>query len=172
VRSWRYNKQGFEEEVARFADYVQETYGFSALFIPMRPVEDTDISKRIMSLMKHPGIFLGEKYTTDQTIGVVSLSEFMLGMRLHTLIYAAKSGTPVVGLVYDTKIKVLMDSLGQRYYKPVEDFHWEQLRDYADAILRDRDQISEEIMEAGRAAREKSLENTKRCLELLDKKLF
>jgi polysaccharide pyruvyl transferase CsaB len=143
VRKWKYNMPGFEEEIAKFADYITQTYGYTALFIPMRPVEDSEISRRIMGLMKHPGVFLGERCTSEQLRGVVAKSEFILGMRLHTLIYAAKSGTPVIGLVYDSKIKVQMDALNQRYYRLVEDFHWEDLENYADKILADRESVIE-----------------------------
>ncbi|MDR1538999.1 MAG: polysaccharide pyruvyl transferase CsaB [Clostridiales bacterium] len=172
VRSWKFNKPGFEEELARFADYIQEEYGFAALFIPMRPVEDSDISKRIIGLMKTPGLFFGEKYTTNQVIGAVGMAELMVGMRLHTLIYAAKSGTPVIGLVYDKKVEVMMDALDQKFYRPVEDFKWEELKGYADDILADKEAISGNIMAAGLKAREKSEENIRLCLDLLKRPLF
>jgi polysaccharide pyruvyl transferase CsaB len=172
VRAWKYNKPGFELEVARFADYVQEIHGWTALFIPMRPVEDTDISKRIISLMKRPGVFFGDKYSTGQIMGIVGMAEAMVGMRLHTLIYAAKCGTPVIGLVYDSKVKVMMDSLDQKFYRPVEDFSWEQLKGFADTISREKEEISRKVMEAGERMHLKAQENTRLCLELLEKPLF
>ena len=172
VRKWKYNMQGFEEEIAKFADYITQTYQYTALFIPMRPVEDSEISKRIMGFMKQPSIFLGERYTSDQLRGVVALSEFVLGMRLHTLIFAAKSGTPVIGLVYDSKIKVMMDALNQHYYRLVEDFRWEDLKSYADKIMANREQAIEEILTAGRRERAKAMLNTGYCLELLERGAF
>jgi polysaccharide pyruvyl transferase WcaK-like protein len=162
----------FEVEVAKFADYVSKEYGLSILFIPMRPVEDTEISKRVMGHMKCESIFFGEPHTSDQLRGVVAKSEFVLGMRLHTLIYAAMSGTPVIGLVYDSKIKVAMDRLNQHFYRLVEDFRWEDLKVYADKILTNREKIIEEILEARMREREKALLNTKYCLELLDRGVF
>ena len=172
VRRWKYNMSEFEAEIAKFADYITQVYNYTALFIPMRPVEDSEISKRIMGLMRRQSVFLGEHYTSDQLRGAVARSEFLLGMRLHTLIYAAKSGTPVIGLVYDSKVKVMMDALNQRYYRLVEDFRWEELKNYADRILANREQIIEEILTAGQREREKALLNTSYCLELLDRGAF
>jgi polysaccharide pyruvyl transferase CsaB len=172
VRKWKYNKPGFELEIARFADHIQEARGWTAVFIPMRPVEDSDISKRIISLMRKPGVFLGDKYSAGQIMGVVGMAELMLGMRLHTLIYAAKSGTPVIGLVYDSKVKVMMDSLDQQRCRPVEDFTWEQLRDFTDSIMKDKEATIQRILEAGKRAQDRAAENTRLCLELLDKPLF
>jgi polysaccharide pyruvyl transferase WcaK-like protein len=172
VRSWKYNKAGFELEVARFADYIRRRYHYAALFIPMRPVEDTEISRRIMSLMQEPALFWGEKYTTEQITGVVGGAEFMLGMRLHTLIYAARRGTPAIGLVYDGKIKVAMEAMGQPFYRLVEDFTWEELQTFADEILADKENISGRVAASGQEAREKANQNIKLCLALLDKPLF
>jgi polysaccharide pyruvyl transferase CsaB len=172
VRKWKYNMPGFEEEIAKFADYITQSYRYTALFIPMRPVDDSEISRRIMGLMKQQAIFLGDRYTSEQLRGVVAKSEFILGMRLHTLIYAAKSGTPVIGLVYDSKIKVQMDALNQRFYRLVEDFRWEELKNYADRILADREQVIEEILEAGQRERAKALLNTGYCLEVMDRGVF
>ena len=122
--------------------------------------------------MVQPSVFLGERYTSEQLRGAIAKSEFLLGMRLHTLIFAAKSGTPVIGLVYDSKVKVMMDALNQRYYRLVEDFRWEELKNYADRILANREQIIEEILTAGQREREKALLNTGYCLELLDRGAF
>ncbi|MDR1914127.1 MAG: polysaccharide pyruvyl transferase CsaB, partial [Clostridiales bacterium] len=172
VRRWRYNMPNFEDEIAKFCDYISNKYHYTALFLPMRPVDDTEISKRIMNLMKQPSVFLGERYTTDQIRGVVGMSEFVLGMRLHTLIYAALTGTPVIGLVYDSKVKAMMEALNQNYYRLVEDFHWEELRSYADKILSNRQAVIKQILEAGYRETEKAEQNTRLCLELMNKKLF
>jgi polysaccharide pyruvyl transferase WcaK-like protein len=172
VRKWRYNMPGFEEEIARFCDYVGKRYGFIALFIPMRPSDDTEISRRIMGLMKQPSIFFGEKYTTDEIRGAIGMSEFMLGMRLHTLIYAATTGTPLIGLVYDSKVKAMMETLHQHFYKLVEDFHWQNLAIYADNIMNNKQAITEEIKKAGRCQAEKAKLNTALCLELIERKAF
>jgi N-acetylglucosaminyldiphosphoundecaprenol N-acetyl-beta-D-mannosaminyltransferase len=122
--------------------------------------------------MKRPGVFFGHKYSTGQIMGIVGMAEAMVGMRLHTLIYAAKCGTPVIGLVYDSKVKVMMDSLDQKFYRPVEDFSWEQLKGFADAISREKEEISREVMEAGERMHLKAQENTRLCLELLERPLF
>ncbi|MDR0999874.1 MAG: polysaccharide pyruvyl transferase CsaB [Clostridiales bacterium] len=172
VRKWRYNMLGFEEEIARFCDYVGERYGFTALFIPMRPSDDTEISRRIMGLMKQPSVFFGEKYTTDEIWGAIGMSEFMLGMRLHTLIYAATTGTPLIGLVYDSKVKAMMETLHQHFYKLVEDFHWQALAIYADNIMNNKEKIAGEIKKAGRRQAERAKLNTALCLELMERKAF
>jgi polysaccharide pyruvyl transferase CsaB len=172
VRKWRYNMPGFEDEIAQFCDYVGESYGFIALFIPMRPSDDTEISRRIMGLMKRPSIFFGEKYATDEIRGAIGMSEFMLGMRLHTLIYAAATGTPVIGLVYDSKVKAMMETLRQRFYKLVEDFHWQDIAVYADRIMNNKEKITAEIKEAGKRQAKKARLNTELCLELVERGAF
>jgi hypothetical protein len=66
----------------------------------------------------------------------------------------------------------MMDALDQKCYCPVEDFTWEQLKCFADAILKSKEDISAKILEAGSMARKKASENIKLCLDLLDRPLF
>jgi hypothetical protein len=52
------------------------------------------------------------------------------------------------------------------------DFSWEQLKGFADAISREKEEISREVMEAGERMHLKAQENTRLCLELLERPLF
>ncbi|MDR1664377.1 MAG: polysaccharide pyruvyl transferase CsaB [Clostridiales bacterium] len=166
LRSWKHNPARLEKEVARFADHVAEKYGLRALFIPMRPVEDGEISRRVIALMKTPGVLALP--AAGDIRGVVGLSEFVLGMRLHALIYAVEKAVPVIGLVYDPKIRRLMDSMRQKFYLPVENADAEKLIHFAETIRENRDGIREKIREAGFAAREKAALNAELCYKLLD----
>ena len=41
----------------------------------------------------------------------------VVGMRLHSLIYAAKLSIPMVGLAYEPKVNYFMQSINQPYVK-------------------------------------------------------
>lgn len=172
IRSWKTNPPGLERQIAQFADYVIEKYGYKALFMPMRPVEDTEISKRVMSCMQNPSLLMTPTPEDINNIrGVTGFSEFVLGMRLHALIYAVEKGIPVIGLVYDPKIQRLMESMHQRFYMPIESTDAVTLQQYADAIYAGRNTIITEIGEAGAAARKKAALNAQLCAELLQTSL-
>ena len=167
IRTWRYNPAGFEGHIARFADYVVRKYGYSVLYIPMRPSEDMEISKRIMALMEEPSILLEQPANMDSIRGIVGLSAFTLAMRLHTLIYAINQGVPVIGLSYDPKVQWLMESIGQSFFTAVEETNYSKLTGFADNILANSAEISSQIKEAGQQAQTLAERNADLCLELL-----
>ena len=82
-------------------------------------------------------------------------------MRLHTLIYAAGSGVPVVGLVYDPKVEAMMGYMGQKFAVPLEDVTAENLRRCVDEIIENKDVISSELREIAAAARGKTVDTAR-----------
>ena len=52
------------------------------------------------------------EYTPHERIGILTTCDAVIGMRLHSVIFAAAAGVPVVGLAYDPKVSQLADELG------------------------------------------------------------
>jgi len=163
LRAFRYNPPGFERQIARFADYIAQTYNYTILYTPMQLSIDTEISQKAMSLMKQHAIFL----ETSHIRGIVGLSALTIAMRLHTLIYAINQGVPVIGLDYDPKVRGLMDTIGQPFCIAVEEAKSEILTNFADLIFADKEKISAEIKEAGQKAQALAEQNASLCMKLL-----
>ena len=159
VRSWKYSHDRFEPEIADFADYVAQTYGLTPIFIAMQPLPDGVISNKILGLMQSGGVFLGSDYSTNELLGIIEKAKFIVGMRLHTIVYAMKAGTPVIGLVYDPKVKSMMDAIAQPTYAPVENVDSAQLKAYADTVIQNHAAIRAEILLKTADFREKSTQN-------------
>jgi N-acetylglucosaminyldiphosphoundecaprenol N-acetyl-beta-D-mannosaminyltransferase len=177
IRSWKQLKPGFEKQIAQFSDYVSREHGLSPVFIAMQPVIDEDISRRIIALMETQGCFFGAGNDLDEILGVISGARFALCMRLHTVVYAACAGTPVIGLVYDPKVKSMMDFLEQRFYLDVgcldsDRLALDRLKSFADEIIPARDEISDKIKKISGEAGEKALRSTELALELLNRRDF
>ena len=168
VRSWKRLDPNFEQKIANFADYVKQTYGLEAVFVAMQPQYDIEISKKVQSLMKNKGIVLTKKYSLDEMFDIVQNAKFVLDMRLHTLIYAAKAGVPVIGLVYDPKIEGMMEYMRQQFMTSVEQVEYEKLVAYIGTIMDTHDEISEQLKAESSKLKEKAKQNTKYALELLD----
>ncbi|MCL1987095.1 MAG: polysaccharide pyruvyl transferase CsaB [Firmicutes bacterium] len=168
IRSWRYNPSGFELNIARFADYMVRTHNYQVLFVPMRPSDDMEISKRVMALMSSPAKLLEHPRNLDSIRGIVALSAFTVAMRLHTLIYAINQGVPIIGLVYDPKVQWLMESIKQPFYVTVENARLDILTDFANKILADYDNIAKSVKAAGELSQTLAEQNADLCLELLD----
>ncbi|MCL2216029.1 MAG: polysaccharide pyruvyl transferase CsaB [Defluviitaleaceae bacterium] len=170
LRSWKHNPPGLESQVAHFADFLTETYGYQAVFVPMRPEEDNEISHRVMALMCRPAVFV-EPAPGDynQARNILGLADFAVCMRLHALIYAMEKGVPAIGLVYSPKIRQFMETMGQQWHMPVEDTDFDTLVKFATAIHDDKKTISAEIYESACRLRELAERNAELCVELIER---
>ena len=58
-----------------------------------------------------PGLVSNVKYNNHELLGIAANCKMLVGMRVHSLIIAAESGTPVVGLVYAPKVRSFLHQL-------------------------------------------------------------
>ncbi len=167
LRPWRWADGDMEKIIASLADEIYEEYGLNILFIPMQEARDTGIAERTLAQMHHRGYILRGTPSPAELLGVVGGSRFIIGMRLHTLIYAARMGTPSIGLIYDPKVAATMDYLGQDFTESAEQINPLTLRRYVDQIMEYRDRYHTELKTAGEISLQKAKENTALALTLL-----
>lgn len=172
IRSWRTLKDDFITEMAVFCDFMVEKYGMYPLFIPMQPSNDAEISTKILEKVKQIGYFLEEEFTIEEMLAIAKSSEFLVGMRLHSIIYGANAGTPVIGLVYDPKVAAMMDILGQKYYLNLEEISSMMLVGMAEQVMQRRDEITKELECATAKLAQKATENAVIAHNIIDRNLF
>ncbi len=89
----------------------------AVMIIPMQKSKDGYISRvlsdRLVQRCVECEIY--NPISAGELIGVLSRAEFVVGMRLHSIIYAAAAGIPVIGLSYDPKVASFMREIGQEY---------------------------------------------------------
>ncbi len=167
VRSWEYLAQDFTDTIARACGYIYEKYNIVPVFIPMQPSRDTAICREIMGKIKIPSYLIDMNNPFDQIIEIISGSEFVMGMRLHILIYSACVGVPVIGLDYDPKVKNMMDYLGQRYLVPVENLKYDDLISLCDEVITNRGEIVAELSDIRKNAKIAAEKNSELAIKLL-----
>lgn len=167
VRRWKTIPPGFEEAVAGAADYAAEKYGFFPVFLPMQLKKDYDISKRIAGKMKNRAVVLDQNYTAGDMLSIIANTQLCIGMRLHTLIYAASQCTPLVGLVYDPKISGFMEDMRQHYYQKVETVDRYSLQEMIDTVMCNYDTIKQELQMTQGQLRESAQDNARYAVRLL-----
>lgn len=165
IRPWKTMSRDFYSELKAVADYAREKYNLSMVFLIMQPASDTKISQAAKSAIKNAYI-IEDNLTPSQMLGIVNNAEFVLGMRLHTLIYAAKCGTPVIGIVYDPKVKGIMDYMGQNFQIGVECLNPETVCTYIDEIMKNREQISHSLKELSEASSKKATDTAQLAIRL------
>ena len=159
VRKWNNLAQDFETSVANTCRHISDKYGFVPLFVPMQYNQDIGICKKIMDKLEGKGYILNQSVSFDKMLGIISKSEFVMGMRLHILIYAACTGVPVVGLDYDPKINNMMEYMGQTHFLPVDTLKQDKLISLCDEIILKRDSFKaglEDIRKTSKALADKN----------------
>ena len=168
VRSWKALDKDFENKICEFSERVYSLYKIKPLIVPMQKTFDKDISERMASLMTVPFGLSSGGYPLDLMIGIIKRAEFVLGMRLHSLIYAAKAGVPSIALDYDPKVSAAMKSFGLNFFQNVENIDAQKLLDFAEEILENRNELCDRLSEKSKELQTLAMENTKIAIELLN----
>lgn len=147
VRSWDDNESEFVKKIAEIADYAYEKHGLTPVFIAMRYPHDLKISEEIASLTKCKSYVIKEKLSVNDTFKAVSLCDAVLGMRLHTLVFASGAAVPVIGLVYDKKVSGFLDYIGQKKSVDVKGLDTGKAKAYIDEIMENREEIAKNLSE-------------------------
>lgn len=116
VRKWK-SEENYKKVIANMADEMIRK-NWNVYFLPMQYPADVAPSHDIIQYMEEPGaILLDEHMNFHEIISFIGNMDFVLGMRLHSIIIASVLGVPFVGVSYDPKIdrfieRVQMDSAG------------------------------------------------------------
>ncbi|MGI6203248.1 MAG: polysaccharide pyruvyl transferase family protein, partial [Eubacteriales bacterium] len=107
---------------------------------------------------------------------LLSVCRFTVGMRLHSLIYSAVAGTPVIPLSYDVKVDALIESINcasseKGSIKPisVKSLTAEALITEAERVIANRDAMARQIASAAKALAEQASESARLLADLMER---
>ena len=107
VRPWINN---YHEVFAKFTDFISRELNCDILFIPFHGKDDLGESMKISKLMEERAFIIEGSYSPKEIMSIISLLDFLVGIRLHSLIFAGAVGTPFCGISYDPKIDAFLRS--------------------------------------------------------------
>ncbi|MGN7471301.1 polysaccharide pyruvyl transferase CsaB [Brevibacillus sp. SAFN-007a] len=111
VRDWK-QEQAFKRTIAKAADWFI-LRGWNVLFLPMHVPSDLAPSKEIMEQMTQTGArLLDAPVTFHDIMSVLKQCDYVVGMRLHSLILACMLRVPFIGISYDPKIDRFVERAG------------------------------------------------------------
>lgn len=105
--------------VAEAADYAYGKYGFLPIFLPIELPKDVDAALRVTQYMQAPHHVCRGVYAVEELVGMLGSMRMVVGMRLHSLIFATLGGAPVIGVSYDVKVDSFIHDIGSAACIPV-----------------------------------------------------
>jgi len=168
--SLRLNEEILEGSVA-FCNSIAEKYGLTPVILPMQESWDKEICRALADRV--PTSVLYSPAGAADLIGILKGARFVVGMRLHAVIFASSAGVPVIGLSYDPKVEAMMEALGQPYVVCVkeEDVTREQIaarvKEDADLVMENREAIVAALGEKAEAMRQACREDVRKVATLL-----
>lgn len=160
-----YHLMDLSDKLSRIVSGMKE---WQVLFIPCMPEEDLPITYElydsVVSKISSPErVTLFENFSSfpiTQQAGILASCDVMVSMRYHALLVPLSNGKPVVGLIYDQKIKSLIEFANQIGFSLKDDinqpwsYFWQNL---------------EQASETARQASQRAVQSHKMNIQLLEK---
>jgi len=93
-------------DIARFMHYRTQ---FETIIVPFHEKLDMDIAKELNARTKFP-IYLPK--TIDDAFNVINNSNYVVGMRYHSVLFSLLLNKPVIPIYYDMKVRNLSNYFG------------------------------------------------------------
>lgn len=100
----------FVREVTQSIRYLKETYDAESVLIPFHYEEDREVCSFVAE--QTGARCLTEKYLSEDMLSIIGNMDVLVGVRLHSMIYAAIMGVPIIGISYDPKCTAFLGSVG------------------------------------------------------------
>ncbi|WP_232299481.1 polysaccharide pyruvyl transferase CsaB [Pontibacillus chungwhensis] len=161
VRPW-FGETSYQKEMAVLLDRLIKERGITPVFIPMEGEHDAAVSRAIQEQMEHgeQTYILGTDFTPNQYLQFMKECRAVIGMRLHSLIFATLASVPYAGISYDKKVESLTKRTGMwEYSTTLDDFTAEDLYPNVLQLLDDRERLVAELEVERQSLRDAALEN-------------
>lgn len=164
LRDWK----GLESalpEIAAAARYAYHTHGLTPVFVPIEFPSDLIPAERVGVLLDCPWHAVRTRLPIETTIGILARMETVVGIRLHSLMFSAGQGVPVVGISYDIKVDGFLQYIGSRTCLPLRSVKADELCRLIDECVSGA--LDGEVRRTAGMLREREHENVRGAAQLL-----
>ncbi|HSJ27530.1 MAG TPA: polysaccharide pyruvyl transferase family protein [Acidimicrobiia bacterium] len=118
VRPWR--TEGYAAELADALDRLVDSHDARVIFVPFqasphRHEDDAVAALGVVTRMRHgdrTAIIRGG-YSPSERMAILGAGDVAIAMRMHSVVFAARTGTPFVALAYDPKVDDAARAVGR-----------------------------------------------------------
>ena len=167
LREWK-TSPIFEKELLEGLQAVKEKHHCQLVFLPLQNPQDVSVNQKYAKLTD--SVCIRKRLSADLCIGLSKHAKFVVGMRLHLLIYAFVANVPSIGLAYDPKIESVMKYLDQDTYMGLLEFTKMSFTSKADRILANRSSICADLKIRLEELKQRDTININSVFQLLEEK--
>jgi len=168
IREWKHSAPNFCDELAKLLDDMIEHHGLYPLFVPLQYPADLEISRQVIEKMHHNAYVINRELSVPEMFSVLCEAQIIIGMRLHSLIYATTLEIPAMALVYDPKVSAFMESLNQPDCVNVESFRYQEAKEILNRIINERELRKSQLHRTNAILKKTAEENATYAIQLLD----
>lgn len=166
LREWKNSDANFSEKVTKAIDIICKDADLYPVFLPLQQ-RDINICKKISDNLSCESVVIAESLSVEDVLSLVENFHIAIGMRLHSLIYAASCAVPIVGISYDPKVSGFMEYSKQEKFVYAENLDEEKLIRDTLYICENYKKIKEVLVTTSKHMKQKAEENCKMVSELL-----
>ena len=152
-------------EIAAAANYAYEKHGLIPVFVPIEFPSDLTPAERVGALLRCPWHAMRTRQPIEVTIGILARMKAVVGIRLHSLMFSAGQGVPVVGMSYDIKVDGFLKYIGSHTCLQLRSVRADDLCRLIDECVSGA--LDEEVRRTAAMLREREHENVRGAARLL-----
>lgn len=168
VRDWKKAGGDFCGRLAEAIDAICEKTGFYPVFVPLKSPEDVEFSQKTANKMKTEATVISCPLNYNAVMELIGDAEMLVGMRLHSLVYAAACGVPTLALSYDPKIDGFAEYIGLENIVSVLSLTKEEMLKQAEAVVKNAEEIKNTMGAAMSGLCALAKENAKIAIKLIN----
>jgi polysaccharide pyruvyl transferase CsaB len=142
LRPWKVEEHFFDKIKGILNWFDQK--GWEIIFIPMHDPEDVELSQKICASLPGSVVYDGE-HDPQSILDFTATLDYVLGMRLHSLIMAAAAGVPYMGISYDPKVKSFVEAMEAGKVIDIYELDQDKAIHYLESTLNHLDEMKETI---------------------------
>ncbi|WDV46931.1 polysaccharide pyruvyl transferase CsaB [Clostridiaceae bacterium M8S5] len=176
LREWffkKYQRGALIKSMARAIDYTINKYNINVvIFSFCKNHNDLKLLQELKNNIKNKDhVFVENKVTMKEAIITIQNMDFVIGMRLHSLLMAASIGKPIIALSYDRKIENFMNQIGQNNLTiPIDDLNINEIKNKVDNLIKNSAKISKIITDKMDVLRLREKQNIDIAMDLIRKR--
>lgn len=162
ARPWDYEitQSEWERSLADAVSELAQSKQAQILLIPFHKGYDDGPLLRIRERLTAGEVFVlgnvpgnagnvpGNQYAPNEIAGIIGACDLLIGMRLHSILFAIATGTPAIALAYDPKVRSLARRIGHEEIC-VDLADLSSLKSVIDNVWERREELSRDFARAG-----------------------